>query len=141
MSGDIVEKLAARFIASDLDRAQFLLDPDGTIRSWNPGAQILLGYEADAALGQPMAMLYSAADTAAGKPRDDLDRAVTYGRYAEEGWRRRQDSTEFAADARIIALRDEGGALLGFGGTIDDITDRKAAAGAIEKQGLKNEWD
>ena len=45
MGGDIVEKLAARFIASDLDRAQFLMDPDGTIRSWNPGAQILLGYE------------------------------------------------------------------------------------------------
>lgn len=136
MTGDTVEKLAARFIASDLDRAQFLIGPDGTIRSWNPGAQILLGYEHAAAVGQPMAMLYSQADAAAGKPRDDLARAETYGRYAEEGWRRRQDATEFAADARMIALRDEDGTLLGFGGTIEDITDRKAAEAAVARSEL-----
>ncbi|MCR5872187.1 MULTISPECIES: PAS domain S-box protein [unclassified Sphingomonas] len=136
MGGDTVEKLSARFIASDLERAQFLIDPEGMICSWNPGAQILLGYATEMAVGQPVAMLYSQGDAAAGKPHDDLARAATYGRYSEEGWRRRQDATEFAADARLTALRDEGGTLLGFGGTIEDITDRKAAEAAVARSEL-----
>ncbi|MFL9839771.1 PAS domain S-box protein [Sphingomonas sp. ST-64] len=136
LGGDMLEKLAARFIAADLDRAQFMLDPDGIIRSWNPGAEILLGHGPDAAIGQPLAIIYPESDTAAGKPARDLAHALQHGRHAEEGWRRRRDATEFAADARLIALRDDDGSLLGFGATIEDITDRKAAEAAIARSEL-----
>ncbi|MDR6850757.1 two-component system sensor kinase FixL [Sphingomonas sp. BE123] len=136
MDGNTIEALAARFIASDLDRAQVVLSPDGIIRSWNPGAQILLGHLPDSAIGQSFAIFYSDSDRQSGKPDDDLSRAATYGRYAEEGWRRRLDATEFAADARLIALRNEAGTLLGFGVTIEDITDRKAAEAAVARSEL-----
>ncbi len=42
------------------DCAIFMLDGDGRIASWNPGAQALNGYAADEVLGKPISMLYPA---------------------------------------------------------------------------------
>lgn len=136
MPGVAQEGLFSRLVAADLARAQFLIDTDGFIRSWNPGAQTLLGYAPDEAIGRELAMLYPVQEAAAGKPADDLRQAEAHGQVAEDGWRLRRDATEFAADARLIALRHDDGTLLGFGCTIEDITDRKAAEAALARSEL-----
>ena len=125
------DALLAMYVAGDTQRAKFVIQSDGTILTWNAGASSLFGYSPKESIGQPLAMLYTPSASVEGKPAEDLRAATDIGRIKEECWRRRKDGSEFIADARLAALRDDGGALLGFGCTIEDISDRKAAQTAL----------
>ena len=48
----------ALFIDSAADRAMFLTDCGGIVRSWNRGAVLLTGWETTAIVGKPAALLY-----------------------------------------------------------------------------------
>lgn len=128
--------LFARFVAVDEERALFLLTIDGRIDSWNAGAERMFGHLADEAVGQPLASLYPTQDVVADKVSAHLAAARRLGRFAEEGWRVRRDGTEFVADMRLTTLTSDAGDPLGFGVTIDDITERKAADLALTRSEL-----
>jgi two-component system sensor kinase FixL len=115
------------FIESATDRALFLLSPDGAVISWTVGSKLLTGWSRDEIIGRPADLLYTASDRAADRPRRDREAAMAAGVVRGECWRIRKDGSEFAADATIVALRDEAGALRGFGQNVYDITQRKAA--------------
>jgi two-component system sensor kinase FixL len=63
-----------------------------------------------------------------------LDEARSLGRFAEEGWLLRKDGTEFLADVTVTALPDDCGGLRGYGVVLRDVTDRRAAASAVERR-------
>jgi PAS domain S-box-containing protein len=107
------------------DYAIFMLDPDGRIRSWSPGAARLKGYAADEIIGRHFSVFYTAEDIAAGKPARELQTAGETGRYEEEGWRVRRDGSLFWANVLITAIRDQSGKLLGFAKITRDVTERK----------------
>lgn len=125
------DHLLAMYVAGDTQRAKFVIDPTGLILTWNAGARSLFGYTRDEIVGHPLARLYTPAENAAHKPQDDLAIAEAMGRVKNEGWRARRDNSAFIADVSLAALRDDAGVLLGFGSTIEDITDRKAAQTAL----------
>src|SRR4051812_8681468 len=52
--------------------AIFALDPQGTVLSWNSGAEELTGYPADQAVGTHFAILHTAEDRRAGLPAELL---------------------------------------------------------------------
>ncbi|MFN7143722.1 MAG: PAS domain S-box protein, partial [Myxococcota bacterium] len=54
------------------DYAIFMLDRDGTVSSWNSGAERLKGWRAEEIVGKPFATFYPPEDVAAGKPAEDL---------------------------------------------------------------------
>jgi two-component system NtrC family sensor kinase len=107
------------------DYAIFLLDPDGQVLSWNAGAQLLKGYEAEEIIGQQIKRFYVPEDAAKGKPDLLLAAARKDGRVEDEGWRVRKDGTRFWADVVITALRDEDGILRGFAKVTRDLTERR----------------
>ena len=107
------------------DYAIFMLDPDGRIASWNPGAERMKGYRAGDILGRHFSVFYPPEEAAAGKPEQGLRIACEQGRYHEEGWRLRKDGSRFLADVTITPLRDESGVLRGFGKVTRDITERR----------------
>jgi PAS domain S-box-containing protein len=115
------------------DHAIFMLAPDGTIVSWNAGAERLKGYRADEAVGQHVSRFYTAEDVRAGKPRQALETAEAQGRFEEEGWRVRRDGSRFWADVIITALRDDAGNLRGFGKVARDLTERKRTEDALRE--------
>ncbi len=45
-----------------------MLDPDGIVTSWNPGAQRIKGYTADEIVGEHFSQFYTAEDREAGAP-------------------------------------------------------------------------
>ena len=92
-----------------MDYAIFMLDPTGTVSSWNAGAQRIKGYSADEIVGKHFSTFYPKADVLAGKPDMELRVAASEGRYQEEGWRVRKDGTLFWASVVITALRDPSG--------------------------------
>jgi PAS domain S-box-containing protein len=114
-------------VESVVDYAIYALDAAGYVLSWNPGAARLKGYTADEIIGRHFSVFFPAEDVAAGRPERELESAAHAGRYEEEGWRVRKDGTRFWANIVIVALRDAGGELLGFGKVTRDLTARRAA--------------
>ena len=123
----------ALFVESVTDRASFVLDLEGRIKSWNPGAEALTGWKARAAIGRTFGILYPLDQQANGVPAADLERVRNDGRARGETWRMRRDGSEFYADVTLVALRDHSGTLRAFGQTFFDITARKAAETALAR--------
>lgn len=118
-------------IARVRDYAIFLLDPDGTVVSWNEGAERTKGYAAHEIIGKNIATFYTPHDQEAGHPAELLRQAEREGRAEEEGWRVRKDGTRFWANVVITAVRDDHGTLVGFGKVTRDLTERRDAELAL----------
>lgn len=109
-----------------IDYAIYMLAPDGSIASWNSGAERIKGYTSAEVLGSHFSRFYTDEDRAAGEPRRALGTATQQGRFEAEGWRVRKDGTRFRAHVIIDAIRDAPGNLLGFAKVTRDITQRLA---------------
>jgi diguanylate cyclase (GGDEF)-like protein/PAS domain S-box-containing protein len=109
------------------DYAILMLDPEGNVATWNLGAERLKGYEAEEIIGRHFSVFYPPEHVAAGKPQRELETAAAEGRLEDEGWRVRKDGSQFFANVVITALRDETGALRGYGKVTRDITERRLA--------------
>jgi PAS domain S-box-containing protein len=116
-----------RMVEAVVDYAIFQLDPNGTIITWNPGAQRIKGYSADEIVGQHFSVFYTDEDRAAGMPAKALKIAATEGRFEAEAWRVRKDGSRFVALVVIDPIRDDDGRLLGFAKVTRDISERVEA--------------
>jgi PAS domain S-box-containing protein len=114
-------------VQSVTDYAIYMLEPDGTVASWNAGAERIKGYKAGEIVGRNFAEFFTPQDYDAGVPANALKVASEQGRYESEGWRMRKDGSQFWALAVIDAVRDENGALLGFAKITRDMTERREA--------------
>ncbi|MGH9401392.1 MAG: PAS domain S-box protein [Terriglobia bacterium] len=112
-------------VESVLDYAIFMLNPEGFISSWNPGAVRIKGYKASEILGKHFSAFYTPEDVQAGKPERGLKTASVEGRFEAEGWRVRKDGSRFWANVVISALRDQKGKLKGFVKITRDVTEKK----------------
>ncbi|MBW4656603.1 MAG: PAS domain S-box protein [Kaiparowitsia implicata GSE-PSE-MK54-09C] len=84
------------------DYAIYMLDPDGKVVSWNPGARRFKGYEDHEIIGQHFSRFYTPEDQATELPARALRIAQSEGRFENEGWRVRKDGTRFWAHASSI---------------------------------------
>jgi PAS domain S-box-containing protein len=109
------------------DYAIFLLSTDGTIQTWNLGAERIKGYTAAEIVGQHFSVFYTPEEREAGRPMRLLGWAAERGRFEDEGWRVRKDGTRFWADVIVTALRDENGRPYAFAKITRDLTERRAA--------------
>lgn len=103
---------------------------DGTITSWNDGAERMYGYSAEEAIGRNIRMLV---------PRDrlgEIDEILDSIRLDEridhfETVRRRKDGTNLYVSVTISPLKDPSGTVTGASTIARDITDRKDAEAAL----------
>ncbi len=112
-------------ISSVTDYAIYLLDTQGMVSSWNPGAERFKGYKADEIIGQNFSRFYTAEDIKADLPRRALRIAAREGRFESEGWRVRKDGTRFWAHVVVDPIRGDDGRLIGFAKITRDVTDQK----------------
>jgi PAS domain S-box-containing protein len=115
------------------DYALYLLELDGTIASWNAGAERIKGYTAEEAIGKNFSMFFTAEDLASEKPKRALQTAKTVGRFEDEAWRLRKDGSRFWASAILDAVRDERGEVIGFVKITRDLTERRASQEALKQ--------
>jgi PAS domain S-box-containing protein len=116
-----------------VDYAIFMLDPEGRIATWNPGAERLHGYKAEELIGRNFSQLFPKEAVEANRPEHELEVARREGRFEDEGWRLRKDGSCFWANVIITALRDEHGRLRGYSKVTRDLTDRKQAEEALRQ--------
>ncbi|MGQ0683785.1 ATP-binding protein [Bradyrhizobium sp.] len=114
------------------DYALYMLDPAGTITSWNVGGQRIKGYAPEDIVGQHFSRFYTEADRASGKPQRALQIAREQGRFEEDGWRVRKDGTFFWASVVIDPIYEDG-ELVGFAKITRDITERREAQLKLEQ--------
>ncbi len=118
------------------DYAIYMLDKAGRITHWNPGAQKMLGYSVQEALGQHVSAMFA--------PEADIlariDRAMTIAstedRCTGEGWKQRRDGSRFWAYATLEKVNDEAGDHIGFVQITRDMTQAKADQDKIEQARL-----
>jgi PAS domain S-box-containing protein len=115
------------FVECVKDYAIFLLDEDGCVISWNPGAEAFKGYRSDEILGKSFEVFYLEEDQLAEKPQRLLDEARRNGRVQDEGWRVRKDGRPFWADVVITSITDEAGRHVGYAKITRDLTERRDA--------------
>ena len=109
------------------DYAIYMLDPDGQVVNWNPGAERIKGYSSAEILGRHFREFYTPEDQANDLPTKALAIARQTGKFETENWRVRKDGTRFWASVLINAIKDNKGELLGFAKITRDLTERRAA--------------
>jgi PAS domain S-box-containing protein len=125
------------------DYAILLLDKNGTICSWNKGAQRIKGYSAEEIIGRSFRVFYSKEDKQDGLPDRLLSEAIEKGKANHEGWRVRKDGSRFWGSVTLTALHNSDGLTTGILKVTRDLTERKAAedrySNYAEELKLKNE--
>ena len=127
-AADAVIRRLAAVVENSLD-AIFSKDLDGTIRTWNDGAERLYGYSRDEAVGQSVRMLV---------PEDRADEwtkvmaTLAHGEHVEqlETERIRKDGQRRSVSLTVSPIRERDGKVVGAAVTGRDITDRMRAEGA-----------
>ena len=104
--------------------AIYMLDPNGTVVTWNTGAQKIKGYAPEEIIGKNFACFYTAEDVAAGKPQRNLREAARRGHIRDQGLRVRKNGSTFEAEVILTALRNNDGNLRGYSKVTRDITDQ-----------------
>ena len=115
------------------DYAIFMLDADGIVTSWNPGAQRFKGYLPAEIIGKHFSTFYMEEDRRLGVPERALEKAATEGRFESEGWRVRKDGTQFWAHVVIDPIRTPAGTVVGYAKITRDLTERRLAEQALRR--------
>ena len=95
--------------------AMIVLDAHATIQEWSAGAERLLGWSAQEAMGLPAALIQAPQDREPGAAQADLERARALGRAPLTRAFLRRDGATVECEGTLGALRaDDGQTLLGF---------------------------
>ncbi|MCM8612258.1 EAL domain-containing protein [Accumulibacter sp.] len=122
-------------------------DPDGLITLFNPGAEVIFGYRADEVLGRATPMLWHDPDevravavalraTLGIDVEAGFDALVVRARVSGEADERemsciRKDGRRISVRLAVTVMRDDGGQLKGYLGTVVDVSEQKRAAAEL----------
>jgi PAS domain S-box-containing protein len=121
------EERLRTIIDSARDYAIFCLDLEGTVTSWNTGAERLFGYSEAEIIGVDGRIIYTPEDRAINIPEYEMQKAREAGYAENERWHLRKDNSRFFASGMIRPIRDESGRLTGFTKVARDSTARHLA--------------
>nr|WP_298724927.1 ATP-binding protein [uncultured Steroidobacter sp.] len=119
------ERQFAQLVAGVRDCAIYMLDPNGFVSSWNPGAERIKGYRADEIIGRHFSQFYTAEDRAIGLPARSLSLVATQGKFEGEGWRMRKDGSRFWASVLIDPIYGPDNQIAGYAKITRDMTERR----------------
>ncbi len=121
---DVLTKLHKKMIEEIQDYAIILLDIDGTILTWNKGAEKIKGYKEEEILGQNFRIFYTPHDRQAGLPEMLIAQAIKEGRARHIGRRVRKGGQIFWGSILITALHDDDGEVIGFTKLTSEVDER-----------------
>ncbi len=102
-----------QLLDSAREYAIFMTDTDRRITTWNAGAERVLGWTEEEALGMSADVVFTPEDRAAGPPKAEMEEAVRAGHAEGDRWHVRKGGARFRATGVMTVLRDGGGALRG----------------------------
>lgn len=106
--------------------ALVLLDHDGALLCWNPGAERLFGFSAPEIIGQHFSRFFTPEDIRSGQPEYELKTALSAGRFDSARWQIRKDGSRFWGQATVTPLRDRDKQIHSFARVVHDLTESQA---------------
>src|SRR6185312_4901570 len=94
----------------------------------------IFGYPPDEILTRHFSCLYTTEEKSTGQPEDSLRRAFEGANYTHESLRMRKDGSRFWAVTTISSLKDYFGNHAGFAEITRDITERRLADAALQRE-------
>ena len=107
------------------DFSIMLLDEEGRITMWNPGAEAIFGYTEREILGTHFEILFVEADRDMGAPAKELHLARTEGRADDTRWHVGKGGRWRFVDGVTTPFRDDAGQIAGYFKISRDITERQ----------------
>lgn len=101
------QALLEAIVRSATDYAIITFDPDNKVMSWNPGAEVLLGWKANEIIGQSGATIFTPEDRERLAHEDELQQALAEGRAEDERWHIRKDGSRFWGSGVMVPLKGE----------------------------------
>ena len=120
-------------IDSALDYAIFMMDLDNRIISWNRGAERLLGWSEEEAIGRSAEIIFTPEDRDASVPDREVETARRDGRAVDERVHQRKNGERFWASGMLMSVYDDKGTLCRFAKIIRDETERKRAEEDLQR--------
>ncbi|MGY4536002.1 PAS domain S-box-containing protein [Mucilaginibacter sp. UYNi724] len=109
------------------DYAVITTDKNGDINSWNSGAQRVLGYTEQEAIGKCADIFFTPEDVAIGAPGFELSTALKDGRAIDERYHMRKDGSRFWGSGLVFPLQDEDSKHRGFTKIMRNLREEKEA--------------
>lgn len=104
--------------------ALFMTDLSGTITSWNPGVERVLGWTEQEIVGQHIRVIFTPEDQKNGVPEREMATAAREGTASDERWHIKKDGTRFYAIGVVQPVMDKAGRIRGFSKVLGDFTER-----------------
>jgi PAS domain S-box-containing protein len=132
-SGSQRERAHLAAIIESSDDAILSEDLDGTLRSWNRGAERMFGYTAGEIVGRPVSLLVPAERR---EEEKEILARISHGERVEHyrTRRRRKDGSEVDVSLTASPIRDEAGAIIGASSISRDITRQIAIEAELARQ-------
>jgi len=107
---DQVGRLQSRLMDDVQGFALFMLNREGRVTNWNPGAMHLTGYMSKDIIGQHLSYLYDKRELQMhSMPQFCLSVAIKQGFYENKCWWTRRDVPHFLAQVIIMHIANNGG--------------------------------
>ncbi len=120
-------------IENAVEYAIFSTDLDRRITTWNSGAERILGYSENEAVGQLADMIFTPEDRAAGAPLSETRTALATGGALDDRLHQRKDGSRFWASGALMPMHDGADAVVGFVKILRDQSDQRASQQALEQ--------
>jgi PAS domain S-box-containing protein len=125
LEADATQERLRLLVEGVRDYALVLLDAQGRVVSWNPGAERIKGWKEAEVLGASATMCFPAEVAQGGLIAELLERAAREGQLHVEMWEKRKDGSRFWAAIAVTAMREADGRLKGYSVVSRDITERR----------------
>lgn len=116
-----------------VDYAIFSVDMARCVKSWNTGAERLLGYTEAEILGRSADIIFTEEDRAAGAPQEEARTALSAGRAADDRLHQRKDGSRFWASGALMPMHNGEGAVIGMVKVLRDQSEQRAAQQEVEQ--------
>ncbi|KTT99864.1 hypothetical protein NS355_05635 [Sphingomonas yabuuchiae] len=120
-------------VDSAQDFAIVATDLAGMIVEWSYGAERVLGWPEEEAIGQSGTLLFTDEDRRAGVPEAEMKAAREKGRAADERWHVRQSGKRFWASGEMSPLLDQNNEHIGYVKILRDRTEEHLAGVELRK--------
>ena len=123
-----------RAVFHNLDELAIILtDPAGIITDWNTGAERVMGWRAEEMIGQSIERIFTAADRATHRAKQEMDDALHQGRMTHERWHLHKDGQQYWMSEAMSPLYADDRSHIGYMKVLQDRTSEQLAGRAIEE--------
>jgi PAS domain S-box-containing protein len=97
-------RLSSLIIENALGYAIFTMDLDGCVTTWGRGAEVILGYSREEAIGMAFRDLFTASDRELGADLAEIAKARENGRAEDTRWHQRKDGSRFWSNGMTMGI-------------------------------------